>query len=146
MVRAVCCLQVAAGNVSKKRTMRGGWRWQDDGLAESLRRGETACEEANGGGFDIALTARDLAGKAQPRLGSHPQRAIEKLWCVDKGVAVKATEAGELGSCKARDRTEDVHLLAVFKLGLNPHHIEQRAEPIVLAQLHHRIGFHSRSM
>ena len=35
-------------------------------------------------------------------------------------------------------------LLGVLQLGLEPHHVEQRAEAVVLAQLHDRISLHLR--
>ena len=41
-------------------------------------------------------------------------------------------------------RAEDAHLLAVFQLGLEADHVEERAERVVLAQLHDRIGLRRR--
>src|SRR5437660_10173608 len=42
----------------------------------------------------------------------------------------------ELGAFEAGDHAEYPHLLGVLELGLEAHHVEQRAEPVVLAQLH----------
>ena len=58
---------------------------------------------------------------------------------------MKAAEAGELGPFQARNGAEDARLLAMLELGLEAHHVEQRAEPIVLAQLHDRIGLDCRA-
>ena len=53
---------------------------------------------------------------------------------------MQAAEAGEFGILQAGNGAEDAHLLGVFELGLEADHVEQRAELVVLAQLHHRIG------
>ena len=37
-------------------------------------------------------------------------------------------------------------LLGMLQLGLEAHHVEQRAERVVLAQLHDRVGFDPRPM
>ena len=55
---------------------------------------------------------------------------------------MQAAEAGEFGVLQARDGAEDAHLLAVLQLGLEADHVEQRAELVVLAQLHHRVGLY----
>ena len=39
---------------------------------------------------------------------------------------------------------EDPGLLAVFELGLEPDHVEQRAERVVLPELHDRVGLSLR--
>ena len=54
---------------------------------------------------------------------------------------MQPAEAGELGVLQARDHAEDPRLLAVFQLGLEADHVEQRAERIVLPELHDRVGF-----
>ena len=59
---------------------------------------------------------------------------------------MQAAEPGELGIAKAGNRAEDAHLLAVLQLGLEAHHVEQRAELVVLAQLHDGIRFLRRPM
>jgi hypothetical protein len=56
------------------------------------------------------------------------------------GVAVQAAEPGELGILKPRNHAEDAHLFAIFQLGLETDHVVERAQRIVLAQLHDRIG------
>ena len=49
---------------------------------------------------------------------------------------MQAAEPRELGALEAGDHAEHPHLLGVLELGLEADHVEQRAEPIVLAQLH----------
>ena len=56
---------------------------------------------------------------------------------------MQAAEAGELGAFESGDRPEHPDLLAVLQLGLETDHVVERAERIVLAQLHHRIRLHS---
>src|SRR3712207_9270048 len=63
-------------------------------------------EEADGGGFDIALAAGDLAGEAYVRRPPEAQRGIEQLGRVDEGVAVEPAEPGELGLLEAGDGPE----------------------------------------
>ena len=53
---------------------------------------------------------------------------------------MEAAEPRELGVFQARDGSEDAGLLAVPELGLEAHDVEQCAEAVVLAKLHHRIG------
>ena len=57
---------------------------------------------------------------------------------------MQPTQPRELGVFQARDRAEDAHLLAMLQLGLEADHVVERAERIVLAQLHHRIGLRGR--
>ena len=54
---------------------------------------------------------------------------------------MQSAEPRKLGLAEAGYSPEDPHLLAVLQLGLEPHHVEQTAKLIVLAQLHHRIRF-----
>ena len=49
-------------------------------------------------------------------------------------------------SREARNGAEDPHLLAVLQLGLEAHHVEQRAELVVLPKLHDRIRLDVRPM
>ena len=53
---------------------------------------------------------------------------------------MQAAEPRELGVLQARDRAEDAHLLAMLQLGLEADHVAQRAQRIVLAQLHDGVG------
>ena len=53
---------------------------------------------------------------------------------------MEAAEARELGVLQPGNHPEDRGLLAVFQLGLEADHVEQRAERVVLAQLHDRVG------
>ena len=55
---------------------------------------------------------------------------------------MQAAKPRELGVGEARDGAEDAHLLAMLQLGLEADHVEQRAELVVLAQLHDGIGLH----
>ena len=53
---------------------------------------------------------------------------------------MQAAEPRELGLAEARDHAEDARLLAVLQLGLEADHVPQRAERIVLAELHDGVG------
>ncbi len=57
---------------------------------------------------------------------------------------MEPAEPRELGVGEARDHAEDARLLAVLQLGLKTDHVEQRAELVVLAQLHDGIGLLAR--
>ena len=57
---------------------------------------------------------------------------------------MNAAEPRELGVLQPRNGAEDAHLLGVLQLGLEAHHVEQRAELVVLAKLHDRVGLHRR--
>ena len=61
-----------------------------------------------------------------------------------KVLRCSAAEPRELGLLQAGDGAEDARLLAVLELGLEADHVEQRAELVVLAQLHDRVGLHRR--
>ncbi len=53
---------------------------------------------------------------------------------------MQAAEPGELGSLEAGDHAEDAHLFGVLQLGLEADHVPERAECVVLPELHHGIG------
>ena len=53
---------------------------------------------------------------------------------------MQAAEPRELGVLQAGDRAEDARLLAVLQLGLEADHVAERAQRIVLAQLHDGVG------
>ena len=57
---------------------------------------------------------------------------------------MQAAEPRELGVLQAGDHAEDARLLAVLQLGLEADHVAQRAERIVLAQLHDGVGLARR--
>ena len=59
---------------------------------------------------------------------------------------MQPAEPRELRVLEPRDHAEDPHLLAILQLGLEAHHVAQRAERIVLPELHHGIGLHVRAM
>ena len=109
-------------------------------FAEPLGRREAAGHQPDRGRLHIAFAAGDLPGEAQPRLGLEPQRLVEQLRRIEIGVAVQAAEPRELGLLQPRNGAEDARLLAVPQLGLEAHHVEQRAELVVLAQLHDGVG------
>src|SRR5207244_4421283 len=69
---------------------------------------------------------------------------IEELGRVQEGVAMKAAEAREFGPLETWNGAEDARLLAMLELGLEAHHVEQGAKPIVLAQLNDGIGLDPR--
>src|SRR5262245_25166109 len=126
---------MAAGNVRKQGAMRGrGGRWCDV-LSVALGGGKAAGQQANGGGFHVSLAAGDLAGKAPAAVSSQPQCLIEQFGRIQKCIAVKPAQAGEFRLLHGGNSTEDPDLLAVFKLGLEANHVEQRAEPVVLPEL-----------
>ncbi len=59
---------------------------------------------------------------------------------------MQPAEPRELGLFEAGNRAEHARLLAMFQLGLKPDHVPQRAERIVLTELHHGIRLHARPM
>ena len=52
---------------------------------------------------------------------------------------MEAAEPRELGMLEPGNGAEDAHLLGMFQLGLEADHVPQRAERIVLPQLHHGV-------
>src|SRR3546814_19048286 len=59
---------------------------------------------------------------------------------MDEGVAMQAAEARELCVVQAGNGADDAGLLAVVQLGLEADDVVERAERIVLAELHHGVG------
>ncbi len=57
---------------------------------------------------------------------------------------MQAAEPGEFGLLEAGDGAEHTLLRAVLQLGLEAHHVVERAELVVLAQLHDGVGLHRR--
>ena len=55
---------------------------------------------------------------------------------------MNAAKPRELRLLQCRNGAEDAHLLGMFQLGLEADHVEQRAELVVLPELHDRIGLH----
>src|ERR1700751_4423738 len=49
---------------------------------------------------------------------------------------MQAAEPRKFGFDQSRNSPKDAQLLAMFELGLKTHHVEKRAETVVLAQLH----------
>ena len=120
----------------KQRAERGRRRRRGDVVAEPRRRREAAGQQADRGALDITFDAGDLPGEAQPRHRLEPQHAVEQARAVEEGVAVQPAEPGELGALQPGDHAEDARLLAVPQLRLEADHVVERAERIVLAQLH----------
>src|SRR5437588_726116 len=87
-------------------------------LRPRIGGGIEAGDQANAGGFHIALAARHLAGKAQPRRGAQPQLLIEKFWRVEKGVAMQPAEPRELGVLQPWNGAEHALLRTMLQLGL----------------------------
>ena len=59
---------------------------------------------------------------------------------------MQAAEPRELGHSESRDRAEHARLLAMFELGLEADHVPQRAERIVLAELHDGVRSDARTV
>src|ERR1700689_5156795 len=106
---------MSSGDVREEGAVRRGRRWLLALFAETLRGGKPACQEADGGGFDIAFAAGDLAGKAQPRHRLEPQRCIEKFWRIEKSIAVQATESGKFRVGERGNGPQDTRLLTVLQ-------------------------------
>src|SRR5271166_6572182 len=139
-------LDMATGDVGKQRTMGGGVRWRNYIFAKTLCGREAAGQEPDRRGLDIALTAGDLSGEAKPRLRSQPQRSIQGFRRINERIAMQAAEPCKFGFGKSRNSPKDMQLLTMFQLGLKTHHIEERAEAVVLAELHDGVWFNLWTM
>src|SRR5436190_13785440 len=135
-----------ARDVREQRAMRGGRRRRKDHFSLPLGGWKPAGEKTDGGGFNITLTARDLAGEPQARLGTKAQRRIEQLWRMEERVAMQTAQAGELGLFQPWNTAKDARLLAMPEFRLEADHIEQRAESIILAQLNDCISLRTRDV
>src|SRR5580700_7717876 len=78
----------AAGDMAQQGAHGRCRGWRDGDKTPPLGGGELAGHESDGGAFDIAFAARDLAGKAQPRHGLQAQGGVEQTRTVEEGVAV----------------------------------------------------------
>ena len=56
-----------------------------------------------------------------------------------------AAEPREFGALEAGNHAEDAGLFAIFQLGLEADHVEERAERVVLPQLHDGVGLDGRA-
>src|SRR5437763_14184741 len=137
---------MAPGDMPEQRAQRRGHGRRFERLRPYVRRGIEACDQADAGGFHIALAAGHLAGKAQPWLRAQAQLAIQQLWRVQEGVAVQAAEPGEFGVLEARNGPEHALLCAIVQLGLEADDVVERAELVVLAQLYDGVGLERRVM
>src|SRR5262249_61359889 len=128
---------MAAGKMREECPMGSG-RWgRQRRLAASLGRCEAPCKKPDRCRLDIALATGDWSGKAQARIAFEAQRAVQEFGRIDERVAMQAAQARELRVLQSGDGVEDAHLLAMLELGLEAHHVEQRAEPVVLPQLYY---------
>ncbi len=59
---------------------------------------------------------------------------------------MQPAEPRELGLLEPGNGAEHARLLAMLQLGLEADHVPQRAERIVLTQLHHGVRLHARPM
>src|SRR5881296_2022993 len=85
--------------------------WLSSAPCALVGGGRPPGEQPDRRGFHIALAAGDLPGKAQPRHGSEPQRFIEQLRRVEKGVAMQAAEPRELRALEPGNGAKNTHLL-----------------------------------
>src|SRR5690606_35110126 len=134
--RLVVGHDMAAGYVIEQRAESGRERRRREWASEPFGCREAPGKQADRGALDIAFAAGDLAGEAQPLARLQLQRAVEQDGRIDVGVAVQAAEPRELGVAEPGNHAEDAGLLAMLQLGLEADHIVERAERIVLAQLH----------
>ena len=130
----------AARYVSKKRAVRRVGRWPRYRPAQQLTGDQPSRQQAHGSTLDIALDARDLASEADMRCGLEAQPGVQQPRAVDEGVAVLTAQAGEGRLLEARDGPEDADLLGMLQLRLEAHHVEERAQRVVLPELHDRPG------
>ena len=108
---------------------------------QPLRRGEAPREQADRGALDVALDAGDLAGEAQPRHRRCRRSVVSSSFgLLRKVLRCRPPRRANSAFCEARDHAEDAHLLGVLQLGLEADHVPQRAERVVLAQLHDGVG------
>ena len=106
-------------------------------LARNLGRRHDPRDKADSGAFDIALATGNLACEADMRRSFQAELAIEQHRRVDESVAVQPAQPGKLGVFQPRNGAEQPDLLGVFQLGLETHHVPQRAQLVVLTQLDH---------
>src|SRR5690606_36257974 len=132
--------KVTARNVGEKGAERRRGRRRYRLPAEAFGSRHASGDEANGGALDVALDTRNLPGKAQAGVRLEAQRAVQQLRAVEERVAMQAAEPCELGVLQPRDHAENSRLLAVLQLRLEPDHVPQRAEGIVLPKLHDGMG------
>jgi hypothetical protein len=137
---------MSARDMGQQGSQRRRLRRRCEFRAQLLGGRETSCEQADGGAFHITFATGDLAGKAQARLCFEAQAGIQQPRRVEIGVAMQAAKAGEFGALQSRNHAEYSALFAVAQLGLEPDHVEQRTELVVLPKLNHRIGLFVRSM
>ena len=83
----------------------------------------------------IAAAIARMAFLPDQRTGSYLllQDTISSLTRLGICVAVATLIGGKFGILQAGDRTEQIHLRAVFQLGLTPDYFPQRAQLVVLA-------------
>src|SRR5690349_1530854 len=122
---------------------RGGRRWRQFLPARIGGCIETG-DQADRSRLHITFAARHLAGKAQARLGAQSELTIQQLWRVKEGVAMQPAEPRELGVLQSRNGAEYALLRAMLQLGLEADDVVERAELVVLTELHDRIRLDGR--
>src|SRR5215468_7263998 len=119
--------------MAEQRAQRRRCRRRRQLLRPRIGGGIEAGDQADAGGFHIALAARHLPGKTQPRLRAEPELLVEQFRRVEEGVAMQAAEPCEFGILQSRDGAEDTLLRAMLQLGLETDDVVERAELVVLA-------------
>src|SRR6185437_1842829 len=137
---------MTAGDVVQERADGGGRRRGLELLSQPFGGGEASRDDADRSALDIALAARDLSGESEAGRGLEAKTRVEQARRVEIGVAVDTAEPGEFGLLQPRNHTENTPLLAVFELGLEADHVEQRAERVVLPELDDGVGLDLRIM
>src|SRR6185436_14603662 len=122
----------STGHMRQQRTMRRRRRWEDRHFAARFRRGKARRHQTDSRRFHITFAAGDLARETDMGARLQSQRLVEKRGRVQKRVAVEAAKPRKLGLLQARDGAKEARLLAVFHLGLEADHVEERAKRIIL--------------
>src|SRR5262249_45080742 len=135
---------VSAGDMGKQGAMGSGGRGRLGLFCVLFGGREAAGQKPDCGRLHVAFAAGDLPSKSQPWHRLEAQRVVKQFWSVEEGVAMQPAEARELCPLKAWDHAKYPGLLSVLELGLEAHHVKQRAEPVVLAQLYDGVGFYTR--
>jgi hypothetical protein len=131
---------MTTGNVDEECAVRRRRRWQGDGFAAPFGGGKASGKQTDSGRLDVTLATGDLAGEPPALIRLESQYLVEQDRRIEERIAVKAAQPRELRVFQTWNGAEDAHLFGVFQLGLETNHIEQRAEFVVLAQLHHGVG------
>ena len=99
-----------------------------------------AGKQSRGSRLDIAFDAGHLSGKKQGVAAPPLQSGPQVLRCVDKRVAMQASQPYELGIAQSGKQRKHPTLLAVGHLGLKTDQIVKRSLAVFLTELHDRVG------